>query len=73
MNGSVLLVIGDDEQRLHLRRALSGEGWRVIPSGSGAQAGLMAERAGLEVEVGGHRLPHGRGFPVVCGGPGPDG
>jgi len=41
---SILLVIGDDEERLHLRRALSGEGWRVIPAGTGAQARQMAAR-----------------------------
>ncbi|HSL01895.1 MAG TPA: response regulator transcription factor [Rubrobacteraceae bacterium] len=65
MNGSVLLVIGDDEERLHLRRALSGEGWRVIPAGSGAQARQMAERQDFEIAVVDNRLPDERGFQVI--------
>ena len=65
MNGSVLLVIGDDEQRLNLRRALSGEGWRVIPAGSGAQARQMANGQEFEVAVVDNRLPDERGFQVI--------
>ncbi|MDQ5830604.1 MAG: hypothetical protein M3324_12270 [Actinomycetota bacterium] len=65
MSGSVLLVIGNDEERLHLRRALSGEGWRVIPAGSGAQARQMAERQDFEVAVVDNRLPDERGFQVI--------
>ena len=65
MSGSVLLVIGDDEERLHLRRALSGEGWRVIPAGSGSQARQMAERQDFEVAVVDNRLPDERGFQVI--------
>ena len=51
LSASVLLVIGDDEERLHLRRALSGEGWRVIPAGSGWQARQMAGRENFEIAV----------------------
>jgi DNA-binding response OmpR family regulator len=65
LSGSVLLVIGDDEERLHLRRALSGEGWRVIPAGSGAQARQMAERQDFDVAVVDNRLPDERGFQVI--------
>src|SRR5918995_3517876 len=65
LNASVLLVIGDDEERLHLRRALSGEGWRVIPAGSGAQARQMADRQEFEVAVVDNRLPDERGFQVI--------
>jgi DNA-binding response OmpR family regulator len=65
LSGSVLLVIGDDEERLHLRRALSGEGWRVIPAGSGSQARQMAERQDFEVAVVDNRLPDERGFQVI--------
>lgn len=59
------MVIGDDEERLHLRRALSGEGWRVVPAGSGSQARQMAERQEFEVAVVDNRLPDERGFQVV--------
>jgi len=62
---SILLVIGDDEERLHLRRALSREGWRVIPAGSGAQARQMADRQSFEVAVVDNRLPDERGFEVI--------
>jgi DNA-binding response OmpR family regulator len=65
VSASILLVIGDDEERLHLRRALSGEGWRVIPAGTGAQARQMAERQGFEVAVVDNRLPDERGFQVI--------
>src|SRR4051812_20106478 len=65
MSASILLVIGDDEERLHLRRALSGEGWRVIPAGTGTQARQMAERQGFEVAVVDNRLPDERGFQLI--------
>lgn len=65
LSGSVLLVIGDDEERLHLRRALSGEGWRVIPAGSGNQARQMASREDFEIAVVDNRLPDERGFQVI--------
>lgn len=62
---SILLVVGDDEERMRLRRALFGEGWRVIPAGTGAQAREMAEREGFEVAVVDNRLPDERGFQVI--------
>jgi DNA-binding response OmpR family regulator len=65
LSASVLLVIGDDEERLYLRRALSGEGWRVIPAGSGSQARQMAGREDFEVAVVDNRLPDERGFQVI--------
>ena len=65
LSASILLVIGEDEERLHLRRALSGEGWRVIPAGTGAQARQMAERQSFEVAVVDNRLPDERGFQVI--------
>jgi len=65
LSASVLLVIGDDEERLHLRRALSGEGWRVIPAGSGSQARQMAGREDFEIAVVDNRLPDERGFQVI--------
>ncbi|MGH3089418.1 MAG: response regulator transcription factor [Rubrobacteraceae bacterium] len=65
MSGTVLLVIGDDEERLRLRRALSGEGWRVIPAGSGSQARQMAERQEFEIAVVDNRLPDERGFQLI--------
>jgi DNA-binding response OmpR family regulator len=65
LSGTVLLVIGDDEERLRLRRALAGEGWRVIPAGSGSQARQMAERQEFEVAVVDNRLPDERGFQLI--------
>ena len=65
VSASILLVIGDDEERLRLRRALSGEGWRVIPAGTGAQARQMAARQGFEVAIVDNRLPDERGFQVI--------
>src|SRR5918996_1093727 len=65
LTASVLLVVGDDEERLHLRRALSGEGWRVIPAGSGSQARQMAGREDFEIAVVDNRLPDERGFQVI--------
>ena len=66
-----MLVIGDDEERLRLRRALSEEGWRVIPAGTGAQAREMAARQGFEVAVVDNRLPDERGFQVISAVQGP--
>ncbi len=71
VSASVLLVIGDDEERLHLRRALSREGWRVIPAGTGTQARQIAERQGFEVAVVDNRLPDERGFQVISAVQGP--
>ena len=68
---SILLVIGDDEERLHLRRALAREGWRVIPAGTGTQARQMAERQSFEVAVVDNRLPDERGFQVISTVQGP--
>ncbi len=65
MSGSVLLVIGDDEERLHLRRALAGEGWRVLPAGTGSQARQVAEDQSFEIAVVDNRLPDERGFQVI--------
>lgn len=50
---------------MRLRRALFGEGWRVIPAGTGAQARQMAQREGFEVAVVDNRLPDERGFQVI--------
>lgn len=71
VSASILLVIGDDEERLHLRRALSGEGWRVIPAGTGAQARQMSTRQSFEVAVVDNRLPDERGFQVISAVQGP--
>lgn len=65
MSECVLLVIGDDEERLHLRRALSGEGWRVLPAGTGSQARNVAEDQDFEIAVVDNRLPDERGFQVI--------
>ena len=65
MSECVLLVIGDDEERLHLRRALSGEGWRVLPAGTGSQARQVAEDQNFEIAVVDNRLPDERGFQVI--------
>ncbi len=62
---SVLLVIGDDEQRLHLRRALASEGWRVWPAGTGAQARQVSDQQSFDVAVVDNRLPDERGFQVI--------
>jgi DNA-binding response OmpR family regulator len=67
LSAAVLLVIGDDEERLHLRRALSGEGWRVLPAGSGAQARQISGREEFEIAVVDNRLPDERGFQVIAG------
>jgi DNA-binding response OmpR family regulator len=68
---SILLVIGDEEERLHLRRALSGEGWRVLPAGTGGQARQISERQGFEIAVVDNRLPDERGFQVISAVRGP--
>lgn len=65
MSGCVLLVIGDDEERLQLRRSLSGEGWRVLPAGTGSQARQVAEDQEFEIAVVDNRLPDERGFQVI--------
>ncbi len=65
MSAAILLVIGDDEERMRLRRALAGEGWRVIPAGTGSQARQMADRQGFEVAVVDNRLPDERGFQLI--------
>jgi DNA-binding response OmpR family regulator len=57
--------MGNDEERMRLRRALSGEGWRVIPAGTGIQARQMAVRESFEVAVVDNRLPDERGFQVI--------
>lgn len=48
-----------------MRRALSGEGWRVLPAGTGAQARQMAEDQSFEIAVVDNRLPDERGFQVI--------
>ena len=50
---------------MRLRRALAGEGWRVIPAGTGSQARQMADRQGFEVAVVDNRLPDERGFQLI--------
>ena len=65
MSECVLLVIGDDEERLQLRRALSGEGWRVLPAGTGSQARQVAEDQDFGIAVVDNRLPDERGFQVI--------
>lgn len=65
MSESVLLVIANDEERLHLRRALAGEGWRVLPAGTGAQARSISESQSFEIAVVDNRLPDERGFQVI--------
>jgi DNA-binding response OmpR family regulator len=72
VSASVLLVIGDDEERLRLRQVLSGEGWRVIPAGTGAQARQMAERQSFEIAVVDNRLPDERGFGLISAVQGPE-
>ena len=72
VSAAVLLVIGDDEERLRLRRVLSGEGWRVIPAGTGAQARQMAERQSFEIAVVDNRLPDERGFGLISSVQGPE-
>lgn len=58
-------MIGDDEERLHLRRALAGEGWRVIPAGTGSHARQMAAHQEFDVAVVDNRLPDERGFQLI--------
>jgi DNA-binding response OmpR family regulator len=72
VSAAVLLVIGDDEERLRLRQVLSSEGWRVIPAGTGAQARQMAERQSFEIAVVDNRLPDERGFGLISSVQGPE-
>ncbi len=58
-------MIGNDEERLRLRRALASEGWRVIPAGTGSHARQMSERQQFDVAVVDNRLPDERGFQVI--------
>ena len=48
-----------------MRRALAGEGWRVLPAGTGAQARNMADSQSFEIAVVDNRLPDERGFQVI--------
>lgn len=48
-----------------MRRALAGEGWRVLPAGTGSQARNMAESQSFEIAVVDNRLPDERGFQVI--------
>ena len=48
-----------------MRRALSGEGWRVLPAGTGVQARNVAESQSFEIAVVDNRLPDERGFQVI--------
>ena len=50
---------------MQLRRALSGEGWRVLPAGTGSQARQVAEDQEFEIAVVDNRLPDERGFQVI--------
>lgn len=65
MGVSILLVIGDDEERLNLRRALSREGWRVLPAGTGAMARETVKRQDLDIAIVDNRLPDERGFQLI--------
>ncbi len=44
---------------------MSGEGWRVLPAGTGAQARQVAEDQSFEIAVVDNRLPDERGFQVI--------
>ncbi len=50
---------------MQLRRALSGEGWRVLPAGTGSQARQVAEDQEFGIAVVDNRLPDERGFQVI--------
>lgn len=65
MSLTVLLIVGDEDERMRLRRALSGEGWRVLPAGTGKHARRMAAEEDLDVIVAENRLPDERGFQVI--------
>jgi DNA-binding response OmpR family regulator len=65
VSASILIAIGDDEERLVLRRALSREGWSVLPAGTGRLAREIAEKRLPDVVVVDNRLPDERGFSVI--------
>lgn len=71
MSLAVLLVVGDEDERLGLRRALSDEGWRVLPSGTGRHARQLADDQEFDVAVVDTRLPDERGFQVISAVEGP--
>lgn len=71
MSLSILLVVGDEEERLGLRRALSEEGWKVLPSGTGRHARQISEELEFDVAVVDTRLPDERGFQVISAVEGP--
>lgn len=50
---------------MQLRRALAGEGWRVLPAGTGSQARQVAEDQDFGIAVVDNRLPDERGFQVI--------
>jgi len=62
---TVLLIVGDEDERMRLRRALSGEGWRVLPAGTGKHARRLADEEDFDVVVAENRLPDERGFQVI--------
>jgi DNA-binding response OmpR family regulator len=59
------LIVGDEDERMRLRRALSGEGWRVLPAGTGKHARRLADEENFDVVVAENRLPDERGFQVI--------
>ena len=67
----ILLVVGDEEERLGLRRALSEEGWKVLPAGTGRHARQISEEREFDVAVVDTRLPDERGFQVISAVEGP--
>lgn len=71
MSLSILLVVGDEEERLGLRRALADEGWKVLPSGTGRHARQISEDLEFDVAVVDTRLPDERGFQVISAVEGP--
>ena len=71
MSLSILLVVGDEEERLGLRRALADEGWKVLPSGTGRHARQVSEELEFDVAVVDTRLPDERGFQVISAVEGP--
>ncbi len=50
---------------MQLRRALAGEGWRVLPAGTGSQARQVAQDQDFGIAVVDNRLPDERGFQVI--------
>lgn len=67
----ILLVVEDEEERLELRRALSEEGWKVLPAGTGRHARQISEEREFDVAVVDTRLPDERGFQVISAVEGP--